>query len=118
MGAMPIAAAVGGGLGLIQNHQKQAEYNRQKELASQTERYSPWTGVHGTMPTSAPNAMSSLMQGAMQGASFGQGMGGAPAAPAAGAASPSPYGGMMAGGMEQSPWFKQPNYNSPRNMIG
>lgn len=123
MAAAAIPLAVGAASGLIQNNQKQAEYNRQKQLAADTERYSPWTGQHGQMPSGKPNLFNSVLQGGMTGLSFAQGlggMGGAPGAaanPMAGAEQVKPMNPVsapntMAGGFSQSPWSMQkaPNF--------
>lgn len=98
-----MAAAAGAGLGLvsgmINQNQKKAEYNRQKELAARTAELSPWTGMQAEMPKSDPNAFGSLMSGAIGGGMMGQNIGSM-----MGGKSEGPLAGGMAGGMEDSPW--------------
>lgn len=53
--AAAIPMAISAGMGLIGHQQKQAEYNRKKQLGADIERNSAWTNVHGEMPGAAPN---------------------------------------------------------------
>lgn len=77
MTMMLIAGGIGAASGLINNNQKQAEYNRQKELAATLQQYSPWTGINALsyMPQGQPNAFDSILQGGLTGASFGNNLG-------------------------------------------
>ncbi len=104
MGAAGIGAAAGGALGLIQNNQKVADYNRQKQLAADVERNSPWTHQSGMdmMPKDKPNALNGLLSGVTSGMMMGQSMGGAGGAGAAGAGGGVPTLSGMQGGA--SPW--------------
>lgn len=71
--------AIGGAaLGALENNQKLGEYNRQKQLASDVERNSPWTHQSGMgmMPGAKPDLLGSMMQGATTGASMGMAGGG------------------------------------------
>lgn len=86
------AGALGG---LVNNHQKQAEFNRQKQLAGDTQRWSYLTGKQGDMPTSQPNAFGSVLQGGLAGAQLGTQLGAAGAKPQA---SPGATDAMGAGG--------------------
>ncbi len=129
MAGQLIGAAGGAGLGLINANQKKGEYNRQKQLAADIERNSPWTGVHGQMPQEAPNTFNSVIQGGLSGAMMGSpggAFGSAPAAPNPMAgASPwgSQSGGMqqLVGGAEQSPatlYDARRPMGKPYTMIG
>lgn len=72
MGLLPlIGTAVGALSGAINNNQKKAEFNRQKELAAKMEANSPWTGVHGQMPTSKPSLFGDIAGGALGGGMMG-----------------------------------------------
>lgn len=106
MGAL--GAAAGAGLGLIQHNQKKAEYNRQKQLAADMERWSPWTGVHGQMPGQDPNLFGDIAQGALTGASLGLLGGAGGASPgAAQLAAPAMGGAQQLG----SSWASLPGDN-------
>ncbi len=102
MAGAGIGAGVGALTGLIGANQKKGQYNRDKQLAADMERNSPWTGVHGQMPTAPTDAFGSALQGGLSGAMMGQqfspgGMFGGAAAPQA-PASPM-MGAQQLGGM-------------------
>ncbi len=65
---MSVLGAIGAGIGAltggIGNHQKQVQYNRDKELAARIEQNSPWTGVHGKMPEAPGSAFGDMLGGA------------------------------------------------------
>lgn len=113
-----IGAGIGGLTGLVTHNQNKAEYNRQKELAAQLEKWSPWTGVHGQMPQSDPNMLDSILSGVQTGASYGAGMPGMSGMgqnPMSGAQAIGGSGSGMnqfSGGYEKSPWAKmqQPTF--------
>lgn len=130
-----IGGAIGLGLGAVKHHQDVVQYNRDKELSSQMERYSPWTGVHGQMPKAPGSVLDGMLQGGVQGAmmgsNFGGGSGAANAAGGSGAADASMVGGSpggynltgesggIAGGsnpfqLQQSAWQQPPTYYSGR----
>lgn len=74
MGAMfgPYGAAAGAGLGLIKYFAFDKPGNdRKRQLAATTEKFSPWTGLHGDVPGQI-NPMSAGISGAGMGASMGQ----------------------------------------------
>ncbi len=71
MAGAAIGAGAGGLLGLVQSNQEKGQYNRDKQLAADMERNSPWTGIHGQMPKSPTGAFGSALQGATSGAMMG-----------------------------------------------
>lgn len=85
---MGLLALAGGGLGL--GLAKRALVDKPREdaatkLASATDRYAPWTGLHGQLPTRG-SYISSGLQGAGAGLMLGQGIGSAQKALAEGGA--------------------------------
>lgn len=119
IGGPLLGAAVGGGLGAVKQNQQKGEFNRQKQLAADTARYSPWTGLNAMqyMPAQSPSAFENigggLIGGALQGNSWanaakqnpmsgaqtmanGSGLGAAPAQ------APSFFNPM--GAQQKSPW--------------
>lgn len=69
---MPIIAlAIGAGLGAVKHVAvDQPAYGRQKKLAAETQRFSPWTGLKSEAPQE-PNMLGSMMQFGATGASLG-----------------------------------------------
>lgn len=65
-------ALLGGGLGIIQGREKQQQEQKDRELAAQTQKYSPWTHLQAQPVQRAPSLLNSGLQGGLGGASFGQ----------------------------------------------
>ncbi len=86
-------AMIGGGLGVGKYFMDKEKEDKQRVLAAETARWSPWTGMQAQMPQQADLA-GSVMQGAVTGAMMGQYMGGGEAAAAAGTAGAAPQGPM------------------------
>lgn len=80
--ALPLLLA-GLGLGATKSIFDQMREGRQRKLAAETERYSPWTGMKSRAPQEA-DWFGNLLQGGLVGAQLGQGNpltgGGAPGA--------------------------------------
>lgn len=73
---LPLLMAGGAGLGLAKHYiADRPAYEAKRKLAAETTRWSPWTGMVGSVPDE-PNAFGSVMQGGLSGASFAQGLGG------------------------------------------
>jgi hypothetical protein len=127
-----IGLGVGAGAGLAKTELiDQPQYQKQKQLAAATQRYSPWTGMKATAPEQ-PNPLGNMMQFGATGAALGQGVGAAQQQQAMNqnmgnwmnaqtnylnnmnpATAPIPGGGGMAPGMMQpqmNPWAIQPSY--------
>lgn len=75
MDPMNIELIMGGaGLGLVKGATlDRAKEDRQRWLASQTQRYSPWTGLRAN-PVEEADPFGSAMQGGVQGYAMGQNM--------------------------------------------
>ena len=84
-------AMIGGGLGVGKYFMDKDKEGKQRALAAETARWSPWTGMQAQMPQQADLA-GPVMQGALTGAMMGQYMGGGEAA--AGTAGAAPQGPM------------------------
>ena len=94
--------------GKMKNDQAKAVENKQVKLASETQRYSPWTGMQAQQVQHAGSAGADMfaggVQGAMMGTAINKGMNGAPA----GAPGDAPLGntaaqtGMMGNGAPSS----------------
>lgn len=111
MGALPLIMAGAGILhGGVNNHEKMVQYNRDKELAAQTQQYSPWTGLQA-QPLHHPGSVSGdMLQGGvglgMTGLNIQNSMAKPPVDPLAGASVIGQKGaGMnqMSGGYEGAP---------------
>ncbi len=68
-----LAAGAAFGAGKYFLHDK-PEFQRQGQLAAQTTRYSPWTGMQGQMPQDSPDLLGDTFQGGLAGGQFGSQM--------------------------------------------
>lgn len=114
---LPLAMAAGGAMMGKAKHDKDvANENADRDLASATARYSPWTGMHPNAVRRAGSEFGDVGQGAlsggMMGMQFGQGSpavsGGAPAAGGAGM-------GSQEMGQTMSPWDRMNQQNLYQN---
>lgn len=64
---------IGLGMGALNYETQQGEADRQRELAAQTQKYSPWTGNKAVAPQN-PNAVTDIAQGGVSGMLQGQQM--------------------------------------------
>ena len=87
---MGLTTAMGVGKGLSDS----SKANRQRKLAAETTRYSPWTGMQA-QPVQEADILGSTMQGAMTGGALGQGMAGLDYFKGV---TPSPAGNVTGGG--------------------
>jgi hypothetical protein len=92
-------ALIGGGLGVGKYFLDKEKEDKQRALAAETARWSPWTGMQAQMPQQADLA-GPVMQGALTGAMMGQYMGGGEAA-----------GAEAAGAAPQGPMSPQSGYS-------
>ncbi len=70
--AMLIPAALGAGTGLAKHFlEDKPNQQNQARLAAETDRYAPWTGLHGKMPGNT-SLIGSTMEGGLAGLSLGQ----------------------------------------------
>lgn len=68
----PLLLAIMGGAGAAKYYASDLpQYNREKELASQTQRYSPWTGLTSQVPQN-PSLFNDVLSGVGAGAALGQ----------------------------------------------
>lgn len=72
MGADPYTIGGGAILGLIKNHEDQAQSERDRELAATTQRYSPWTGLKAGPIGTYASPIAAAFQGGVSGAGLGQ----------------------------------------------
>lgn len=72
--ALPLAIGAGSGglFGAIENNQKRAQYNRDKEMQAQIARWTPWTGIKPTIPKAPGSQFGDVTQGIIGGAAQGQ----------------------------------------------
>lgn len=68
--AAAIPLAVGLAAGVANNEAKQKEFERQRLLAANQEKWSPWTGVHGNTGFSKPSLVANALGGLAAGGSF------------------------------------------------
>jgi len=68
-----VATAIGAGSMVVKAKADQDKDARKTQLAAATERGSPWTGLHGTMPEES-SAIGTVLGGAAAGAAQGQAM--------------------------------------------
>lgn len=119
---MPIL--VGLGVGALSYESQQAQSNKQRMLAAQTQKYSPWTGNKAVAPTD-PNAVTDIAQGGVSGAMMGQQMQNAKATQGLQQAQTnwlnqgySPYNGGMYGGGAADPTMQAQYVAQGGNMLG
>lgn len=79
----PWGALIGAGLGAIQYGDKKRQHEHDKNVAAETARYSPWTGMKPQAVEGPPSLMGTVGQGALSGFGFGQQFGGAAGGPGA-----------------------------------
>lgn len=73
MDPITIGLLAGTAMGLGKGFLDKENEDRQRKLAAETARWSPWTGMSPQLPQSA-NVLGSTLQGAGTGAMFGQGL--------------------------------------------
>ena len=80
LAAIPLASAIGSGAGAIAGGVKAKlagdQANRERKLAAETQRYSPWTDLKAE-PVQEANPVGDVVQGVTGGGMFGQSLGGA-----------------------------------------
>lgn len=74
MDPITLAALGGAGLGIGKGILDQNRERKDRQIAAQTARWSPWTGM-AAQPVQRADLLGSTIQGGLQGASFGQGLG-------------------------------------------
>lgn len=113
MGGGLWGALAGAGLGAMQYGDKKRQQEHDKQVASETARYSPWTGMKPQAVEAAPSLLGTVGQGALGGFSFGQQFGGgdaaaapqaAPDASAVPQAPQAPGYGLQGLNQMQNPW--------------
>lgn len=72
---LAIGALIGAGLGLLKGKGDKEQERRDRALAAETARWSPWTGMQAQMPQNVSMA-GEVLKGGATGAMMGQGMGG------------------------------------------
>lgn len=66
-----IGGLIGTAAGGVKSLLGAGKVNRERHLAAETTRYSPWTGLKGTMPEES-NPLGDMISGGTAGATFGQ----------------------------------------------
>lgn len=87
-----IGALVGGGMGLVKGMADKKKEQRQREVAAETMRWSPWTHMQAG-PIQEADVGGSAMQGAMTGAAMGQQVGAGQGAATGSMEGAEPYAG-------------------------
>lgn len=67
-----IPMIAGAATSMMGNKQKQEQYKRDTKLASETQRYSPWTGLTAQRPQAPPSQMQAALKGGAAGFGMGQ----------------------------------------------
>jgi hypothetical protein len=121
---LPMMAA-GALLGAAKNNRAQQQESSDRKLASETQRYSPWTGMSAGPIRHAGSMLGDVLGGGLGGAMTSQSFGGEAAAGAPGVseASTGPLMGdrpnlaamgnsfqMPGAQMQESPWDKMPGF--------
>lgn len=70
---MPWFMLAGSALGMMKGNKDEQQAERDRKLAAETVRYSPWTHLQA-QPVKEANKMGDVMQGAMQGYAMDQNM--------------------------------------------
>lgn len=105
-----LLAGIGAATGVAKNAIQAGQEGKDRQLAADTQRYSPWTGMQAQTPKRG-NLMGDVLGGATSAASFGQQFqnpGAAPGAP------PAPGGSPL--GMLGQPQQMQANNFDPSKM--
>ena len=131
--AVGLAAGAGGGLlmGKLKNDKAKQMENSDRNLAAETQRYSPWTGMHAGQIRNANSVGADLFGGALGGAMTGmslasaaKGMGGVAQAPGVatagggGEAGVSPQEQDMLSDEQKFDLNNTRNYGAPRTVMG
>ena len=90
-----IGLGAGAGIGLLKNQIiDKPKQEKERMLAAETARFSPWTGMKAQNPGADTGSLEAAVGGGLAGASMGQQMGGAPGGAPMPMGKPQPMGMM------------------------
>lgn len=104
-----VLAGIGAASGIAKNVIQAGQEGKDRQLAADTQRYSPWTGMQAQMPKRG-NVMGDVLGGATSAASFGQQFQN-PGGDTSQAAAPAPQGMPTLGANTQLPKFDIAQYS-------